>query len=113
MGALGRYLHNAELSLADVFGSVDVQLAESIEDRIRSTYADLAPRPGGWVGLARLRAELSDADRGDVDSALRTLYRAPGVSLIPEENQKVLTAEDRDAAILIGDQSKHLIAIET
>ena len=77
----------------------------------RSAYADLAPRPGGWVSLTRLRAELSDADRGDIDTALRTLYRAAGVSLIPEENQKVLTTEDRHAAVLIGDQSKHLIAI--
>jgi hypothetical protein len=113
LGALGRYLNGAELSLADVFGSSDgVHATASIEDRIRAAYADLAPRPGGWVSLTRLRAELSDADRGDIDTALRTLYRAAGVSLIPEENQKVLTTEDRHAAVLIGDQSKHLIAIE-
>jgi hypothetical protein len=111
--ALDRYLSTADLSLADVFGHSDgMQGTASIEDRIRLIYADLAPRPGGWVSLTRLRAELSDADRGEVDSALQTLYRAPGVSLIPEENQKVLTAGDRDAAVLIGDQSKHLIAIE-
>lgn len=113
LDALGRYLNSADLSLAEVFGnSVDVQLTESIEDRIRSTYADLAPRPGGWVSLTRLRAELSDAARDDVDSALRTLYRAPGVSLIPEENQKVLTADDRAAAVVIGGGAKHLIAID-
>jgi hypothetical protein len=40
------------------------------------------------------------------------MYRSPGVSLIPEENQKTLTAEDRAAAVEIGDQDKHLIAIE-
>ena len=113
LGALGRYLNSADLSLADVFGNTeDVQATLSIEDRIRSTYLELAPRPGGWVGLTRLRAELSGADRDEVDAALHTLYRAPGVSLVPEENQKVLTSADRDAAIVIGDQHKHLIAIE-
>ncbi len=44
--------------------------------------------------------------------ALHALYRTPEVSLIPEENQKVLTAADRAAAVVIGDQNKHLIAIE-
>ena len=37
---------------------------------------------------------------GELDAALQTLNRTPGVSLIPEENQKVLTAADRDAAHL-------------
>ena len=32
--------------------------------------------------------------------------------MIREENQKVLTTEDRDAAVTIGGQDKHLIAIE-
>ncbi len=113
LGALGRYLDTADLSLADVFGAPGpANEAPSLEDRIRSVYADLAPRRGGWVRLTHLRAKLSDTDRDDVDSALRALYRAPDVSLIPEENQKVLTADDRDAAVTIGDQNKHVIAIE-
>ncbi|HEY6646108.1 MAG TPA: hypothetical protein VI217_03300, partial [Mycobacterium sp.] len=60
----------------------------------------------------RLRIELADTPRAEVDDALHTLFRALGVSLIPEENQKVLTAADRDAAVVIGDENKHLIAIE-
>ncbi|WP_083410244.1 hypothetical protein [Mycolicibacterium rutilum] len=109
LGALGRYLDAADLSLADVFGSPP---PPSLEDRIRAAYADLAPRPGGWVGLTKLRAALNGAGRDDVDAALRTLYRQPGISLIPEENQKVLTDADRSAAVVIGGQPKHLIAIE-
>jgi hypothetical protein len=31
---------------------------------------------------------------------------------MPEENQKVLTTADREAAVVIGDENKHLIAIE-
>jgi hypothetical protein len=110
LDAFDRYLRRADLSLADVFGPADK--LPTVEDRIRQTYAKLAPRPGGWVSLAHLRADLGDTSPTDVDAALRTLHRTPGVSLIPEENQKVLTAADQAAAIVIGDQPKHLIAIE-
>jgi hypothetical protein len=111
LGALDRYLRRADLSLADLFGS-DQPTPATVEDRVRRAYAGLTPRPGGWVSLTRLRIELADTRRADVDAALHTLFRAPGVSLIPEENQKVLTAADRDAAVVIGDENKHLIAIE-
>lgn len=112
LAGLGRYLQTAHLSLADVFGPGDTAAdAPSVEDRIRAVYTELAPRPGGWVPLRRLRAEL-DAPRDAVDAALAALHRTPGVSVIPEENQKQLTDEDRAAAVLIGDRPKHLIAIE-
>jgi hypothetical protein len=64
------------------------------------------------VDLVRLRAELTDVSKHELDAALTRMYRIPGVSLIPEENQKTLTAQDRAAAVAIGDQDKHLIAIE-
>jgi hypothetical protein len=113
LSAIDRHLLDADLSLADVFGADgDVPTQATVEDRIRHAYAGLTPRPGGWVSHTRLRTELVDTSRAELDAALHTLYRTPGVSLIPEENQKVLTAADRDAAIVIGDQNKHLIAIE-
>lgn len=108
LGALGRYLQRSEVSLAELFWPAE---DESVEDRIRGAYARLAPRPGGWVRLAELRAALEDP-RGDVDTALTALSRAPGVSVIPEEDQKKLTPDDRAAAVIIGDRPKHLIAIE-
>ena len=111
LGAIDRYLHRADLSLADVFGA-DGEAPTSAEQRIRSAYTRLAPRPGGWVSLTRLRTEVADTPRAEVDAALHNLFRAAGVSLIPEENQKVLTAADSAAAVVIGDESKHLIAIE-
>jgi len=33
------------------------------------------------------------------------------VQIVPESNQKVLTKEDRAAAVRIGNQAKHLIRI--
>ncbi|WP_433542063.1 SNF2-related protein (plasmid) [Streptosporangium sandarakinum] len=87
-----------------------------VEADIRAAYDRLASQPGDWVGLARLRAELGDtgtddARRREVDAALRQMIHAPDVSLVPENNQKVLTSEARDAALRRGDQDMHLIAI--
>lgn len=130
MRALGRYFDQADLALVDVFaamppeplaaapagsGSAPESAAPSsgdVEARIRAAYDRLAPRPGGWVGLAALRRDLAGVDRRTLDAALLRLQRAAGVSLIPEENQKTLTGEDRAAAVRIGGEDNHLIAIE-
>lgn len=126
--ALHRHLERADFAPADVFlpgdspapAAVDTPgtasgyaLAPRAEEALRAAYARLADRPGGWVGLARLRGEVPDLPRKEVDAALISLYQQPGVSLIPEENQKTLTEADRAAAVRIGDQNKHLIAIES
>jgi hypothetical protein len=118
--ALRRYLDRADLAPADVFVPLDDRasagepdaLGDETEAKVRAAYVRLAARAGGWVDLVRLRAELPDVSRHDLDAALTRMYRIPGVSLIPEENQKTLTPQDRAAAVSIGDQDKHLIAIE-
>jgi hypothetical protein len=50
-----------------------------------------------------------DAPRHLVDDVLRELERRPDVNLVPESNQKTLTQQDRDAAVVIGGQDKHLL----
>lgn len=104
-----RYLHRADLSLADVFWP---DTPSGPADRIRDAYTALTARPGAWVALAKLRAHLDDLPRTDIDDALGELYRTGAISLIPEENQKVLTPADRAAALEVGNQAKHLISIE-
>nr|SAP16339.1 hypothetical protein BN4615_P11002 [Nonomuraea gerenzanensis] len=79
-----------------------------VEQQIRAAYDLLARRPGAWVGLAGVR-ELVDAPRDQVDDVLRRLERRPDVNMVPESNQKTLRQEDREAAITIGAQDKHLI----
>ncbi|MGV0813010.1 hypothetical protein ABQF34_13705 [Mycolicibacterium boenickei] len=114
LAALHRYFEHAELVPADVFLPADVSVPdENPEVQLRSAYAGLAARPGGWVSLLHLRQAVPELTRPTVDAALISLYQQPGVSLIPEENQKVLTPADRDAAVEIGHQDKHLIAIES
>ncbi|CAN7331537.1 hypothetical protein [Mycolicibacterium frederiksbergense] len=104
-----RYLQRADLSLADVFWP---DTPSGPADRICDAYTALAARPGAWVALAKLRAQLDDLPRTDIDDALGELYRTGAISLIPEENQKVLTPADRAAALEVGNQAKHLISIE-
>lgn len=116
--ALHRYFDQAELAPADVFLPAEDQppapaAGAGPEVELRSAYAELASRPGGWVSLLQLRQAVPSLPRTTVDAALISLYQQPGVSLIPEENQKVLTPADREAAVEIGNQDKHLIAIES
>ncbi len=118
---LHRYLSEADVPLSEVFSTpppappqpepVSAPVADT-EQLVREAYARLAQRPGGWVALVHLRAEIPQVPHGDLDAVLRRMYTIPGVHLIPEENQKVLTGDDRSAAVAIGDQDKHLIAIE-
>lgn len=83
-------------------------------DRIRTAYRQLiemtGQRRGDWVSLTDLRDQCGGY-RDLVDEALRQLGRTRGVSIVPESNQKALTPADRKAAIEIGNQHKHLIAI--
>lgn len=107
MKALRDYFEREDLRPADVFTA-----RQDVESRVRSGYSRLAAEPGGWVQLTALRSELRDVSRDELDATLVRMYRLPGVSLIPEENQKTLTDADRQAGLEIGDQAKHLIAIE-
>ena len=111
---LRRYFDREDLRPGEVFLPAEEADEQSVdvEQHLRDAYRRVASHPGGWVGLVRLRAELASVPRPEVDAALIRLYQQPGVSLIPEENQKTLTSEDRGAAIEIGNQHKHLIAIE-
>lgn len=114
MRGLNRYLVREELPLAEVFAPAPGGDPDpSDQARVREAYGRLARSPGDWVALVRLRTELPDVDHHDLDDTLRRMYRIPGVHLIPEENQKVLTDDDRHAAVVIGEQHKHLIAIES
>ncbi|RGC66134.1 hypothetical protein C5N14_25190 [Micromonospora sp. MW-13] len=81
------------------------------EALVRAAYRELAARPGAWVGLADLRDHLGGADRAAVDTALRALVRQDGVRIIPVANSKSLTARDRAAAVRIGDEDNHMLAI--
>jgi len=81
-------------------------------DRIRSAFAELAHRKDDFVSLARLRDRLVGMSRAEQDAALLDLDLEPGVYLVPEDDQRSLTATERAASIRIGCEDKHRISIE-
>ncbi|MET7999699.1 hypothetical protein [Nonomuraea glycinis] len=127
LGWLPLYLKHSDQRLADIFqpydnpgssdgmappsASEELEELEELEARIRAAYAELAPRQGSWVGLARLRPLLGDVPRGQVDEALTRMERLLDVNIVPESNQKTLTPGDREAGVIIGGQEKHLLWI--
>ncbi|MEH1102123.1 hypothetical protein [Micromonospora sp. CPCC 205561] len=112
---LHRSLDRLRLSHADFFARPAAPAAvrdqNDVEGQIRAAYHELARRPGAWVGLADLRDRLGAQDRGTVDATLREMVRQDGVRIIPVANTKSLAARDRAAAVRIGDEENHALAI--
>lgn len=104
-----RRLCRGDLRLADLAGPVEPADLESL---IRTAYRELSQMPEDWVRLARLRPKLDGADRSEVDRTLVAMVKGGGVHLVPDSNRKALTREDHAAAIRVGSEDKHLMAIE-
>jgi hypothetical protein len=99
-------------ALNDVRGPASAPDQEQLlRTRIVNAYDALVGEPKGWVSLTDLRPFFGDVPRAAVDEALRKLSREPGVNIVPESNQKILTDEDTAAALHLGGQEKHLLAI--
>jgi hypothetical protein len=117
-GLFARHLDAAGLSLADIVrpdasasarnSADDADLAACIE----AAYHSLAPGSGEFVSLRELRLRLPGRPRPDVDATLAALFTAQRVNLIPQSDQRALSDADRDAALRIGGEHKHLISIE-
>jgi hypothetical protein len=123
LGFLGKYLEQNDLSAAEFFAvgtpprtmtaapERAVPTEAEVESEIRKAYDELASSPGEYVMLDDLRRCLPGIAGEQVDAALRRLDGEPDIHLVPESNQKVLTAGQRAAALRIGNQNMHLLAI--
>jgi hypothetical protein len=109
-GLFARYLDAAGLSLADIVRP-DPSAAD-LTASIEAAYHSLTPSPGAFVSLRELRLRLPGRPREDVDAALAALFTAQRINLIPQSDQRALSDADRDAAVRIGGEHKHLISIE-
>ncbi|SNT38353.1 hypothetical protein SAMN05421812_105183 [Asanoa hainanensis] len=107
LNRLRGFLDRSDLAASELFAPAP----DDIDVRIRKAYAEIAVSAGELVSLAALRPRLTGAERPGVDAALVALSSAPDVRIIPESNQKTLSAAQRDAAVRIGNQDRHLIAI--
>jgi hypothetical protein len=90
----------------------DAADAGGVAGRVEDGYRTLAPAPGEFVKLRELRLRLAGVPRPDLDAALTRMFVAQRINLIPQENQQALTAADRESALRLGGEDKHLISIE-
>ena len=129
-GAFARYLDAAGLSLADIIRPDTAETAaptaaesaaETVGEAageadlaacIEAGYRSLAAAAGEFVSLRELRLRLPGRPRCDVDEALAALFTAQRINLVPQSNQRALSDADREAALRIGGEHKHLISIE-
>lgn len=115
LAGLRRYLERSDLKLSDVFGqgtSAQPVPAGDLEDKIRKAYLSLARERGAWVSLTKLRPLLGSGSRVEIDAALQRMNRKSILHLVPDSNQKTLTNEDREAAVRIGGEFRHLISMD-
>jgi hypothetical protein len=82
-----------------------------VEDRIRAAYAELAAERGDWVDLTALRPKLADVAKADLDKALEQMLDSPDVQVEPEPFGHRIGAAERAAAVHIGGEDRHKLAI--
>jgi len=85
---------------------------QDLAGSIRDAYLQITPGMGRWVSLADLRPLLADIDRTSLDAEILRLHIAQELTLIPEENRRSITPEDREAAIVVGGEPRHLLSID-
>jgi hypothetical protein len=115
-GVFMRSMNASGLRLADVFspaspsgGAVD---ATGVAAQVEAGYLALAPARGEFVKLRELRLHLADITRADLDTALAAMFTGQRINLIPESHQQALSDADRESALRLGGEYKHLISIE-
>jgi hypothetical protein len=83
----------------------------SLDDRIRAAYQVLTDGPGEWVNLTKIRGLFIDVPGTDLDRALSGMLDADDVWLEPEVHRHRIDAKLRDAAVRIGGEDRHKLAI--
>ena len=128
VAALRDYLNAAQIPVAEFFTAQGYSPSESLAERdaesqaeptveavaalIRNAYNGIANAPDHAIKISRIRAALPHVRSADIDAALTAMNRQDGVRIFAEANQKTLTDADRAAAVSIGNQDKHLLAIK-
>jgi hypothetical protein len=112
LSGLRRFLDRNNTQLKDVFTAPEANLGDGLAAQIRKAYGKLARSPREYVPLADLRPLLDGATKDDVDRVLKDMSRARQAYLAPDSDRKNLTDADHAAAVRIGGEDSHLIAIE-
>ncbi|HYE40945.1 MAG TPA: hypothetical protein VEB23_13500, partial [Ramlibacter sp.] len=81
------------------------------EDPVFAAYRSLAADPGDYVYLDELRAGMG-LPREEADAVLLDLNQQGKITLVPEDDLAGLSDAQREAAIKVGNQDNHLVAID-
>ncbi len=111
-GALYAVLAGLRRHLESTGGTLGELFTPDLCHRVETTYRALAPRHGDPVPLRVLRERLDDVPAEQLDLALKVLADRPGVHLWAEADQKSLTDDDRQAALVLGGSARHILVIE-
>ena len=68
----------------------------------------VAPGTSGYVYLT-LRGQLDSVTRDALDAALQKMQRASKLVLFRLDNQREITDADREAALFVGGEPRHLL----
>jgi hypothetical protein len=82
----------------------------ALEERIRKVYLDATG--GVWnqrVRLSDLRRRLADVAKDVLDAALLKMQQASKLVLFRLDNQREITDADREAALFVGDEPRHVL----
>lgn len=109
IGDFASHMERTGTELADLYPA---RSDATVSEQIKEAYLAAVDEPEAWLPLRELRELLTEADRKAIDRALAELHAAREIRLIPESNQKTLTDADREAALWLGGEYRHLIAIE-
>ncbi|AYF77638.1 hypothetical protein D7D52_31790 [Nocardia yunnanensis] len=112
LAGLGRHLDRTGAALSDLFQPEQAAGQVSVESAVEQAYAELTDGSGKPLRLSTLRVRLAAVPRTEVDQALETMARRRDVHVRAEADQKVLTAADHGAAIMLGGTARHLLTIE-
>lgn len=83
----------------------------SLDKRVRDAYAEVADGPGDWVDLTVIRPLLPDVAKSELDVVLEKMLDAPDVRLDPEVHRHRLDRAAKEAAVRIGGEDRHKLAI--
>jgi hypothetical protein len=119
LAALGAHLRANGTPLSEVLAPPPKPIEQSVGDstglraRIREAYLDITAGSFNRRALLRdLRDKLKDIDRETLDAALLRMQVEDNAALMPLDNRLEITDADREAAIHIGAEQRHILWIE-
>ncbi|HEY0331646.1 MAG TPA: hypothetical protein VGC77_21415 [Rhodopseudomonas sp.] len=117
---LAGFLEAGDLRLADLLaapaprpGAGDAPAdPAALREKIREAYLAVAGGFNRRALLKDLRRQLPDIERSALDDALKLMQREQQAALMQLDNRIEVTDADRDAAIQIGNEPRHIVWIE-